>query len=191
MITDKPNLREGMSLDDFLELSHDQPFELIDGEKIDKMPPGLKHQLVLRKIRRLLEDFAMFDNQLGEVFSENAFIIEARRDWVKGSRTPDISFYVKSRIEGYIADIPRVVPIVPDLIIEIISPTDRYDDIQLRTLFDLDNGAKVIWIIDPESRSAWVYTSDTTRPQRFGEDGVLSAPDILPNFSLELSKVWA
>jgi len=61
----------------------------------------------------------------------------------------------------------------------------------LRTLFDLDNGAKVIWIIDPESRSAWVYTSDTNRPQRFGADGVLSAPDILPNFLLELSNLWA
>lgn len=190
MITDKPNLREGMSLDDFLRLSHEQPFELIDGEKLDKMPPGLKHQFVLRAIFRLLDTFVI-QNNLGEVFPETAFIIEPRRNWVKGSRIPDISFYAKPRIEQYMIDMPRVVPIVPDLIIEIISPTDTYDDIQLRTLFDLDNDVKVIWIIDPESRSAWVYTSDTTRPQRFGEDGVLSAPDILPHFALELSKVWA
>jgi len=190
MITDKPNLREGMSLDDFLQLSHEQPFELINGEKLDKMPPGLKHQFVLRAIFRLLDTFVI-QNNLGEVFPETAFIIEQRRNWVKGSCIPDISFYAKSRIEQYMIDMPRVVPIVPDLIIEIILPTDTYDDIQLRTLFDLDNGVKVIWIIDPESRSAWVYTSDTNRPQRFSGDGVLSAPDILPNFSLELSKVWA
>lgn len=190
MITNKFNLREGMSLNDFLQLSHDQPFELINGEKLDKMPPGLKHQVVLRAIFRLLDAFVL-QNNVGEVFSENAFIIESRRNWVKGSRTPDISFYAKNRIEQYMADMPGVLPLVPDLIIELISPTDRYDDIQLRTLFDLDNGVKVIWMIDPESRSAWVYTSDTTRPQRFAEDGVLSAPDILPNFSLELSKIWA
>ncbi|MDX2075313.1 MAG: Uma2 family endonuclease [bacterium] len=192
MLTDNPqiDLREGMSLDDFLRQSNDQPFELIDGRRIDKMPSGLPHNVILRAIFRLLDPFVV-QNDLGEAFAENAFIIEERTNWVRGSRVPDIAFYRKARIQHIMTAMPAVIPIVPDLIIEIISPTDSYDDIQLKTIFDLDNGVKAIWIIDPVNHSAWVYTPDTMRPQRFGEDGVLSAPDILPNFTLELSKIWA
>ncbi|MDZ4672242.1 MAG: Uma2 family endonuclease [Phototrophicales bacterium] len=192
MLTDRPqiDLREGMSLDEFLRQSNDQPFELINGRRIDKMPPGLPHNVILRAIFRLLDPFVM-QHDLGEAFSENAFITEERTDWVRGSRIPDISFYRKARIQHIMNAMPAVIPIVPDLIMEILSPTDNLLDVQDRILFDFDNGVKQIWLIDPERRGALVYIPDANRPQRFGEDGVLSAPDILPNFELALNKIWA
>ncbi|HRF95378.1 MAG TPA: Uma2 family endonuclease, partial [Aggregatilineales bacterium] len=123
MLTDNPqiDLRDGMSLDDFLRQSNDQPFELINGIRIDKMPSGLPHNVILRAIFRLLDPFVV-QNDLGEAFAENAFIIEERTDWVRGSRVPDIAFYRKARIQHIMTAMPAVLPIVPDLIIEIISP---------------------------------------------------------------------
>ncbi|PJF27901.1 MAG: hypothetical protein CUN52_13875, partial [Phototrophicales bacterium] len=80
--------------------------------------------------------------------------------------------------------------LVPDLVIEILSPTDHMLDIQDRIMFDFDNGVKMIWLIDPDRRGALVYTPHANRPTRYGEDGVLSAPDILPNFELHLNTIW-
>jgi Uma2 family endonuclease len=195
MITDhpKPNLREGMSLDDFLHQSPQQPFELINGKRLDKMPTGYLHGVVLRMIFRLLDAFVT-QYGLGEVYQEMTFISEERPDWVRNSRVPDIMFYEKTRIEKYLATVlNKSLPlaIAPDLIIEILSPTDQILDIQDKTNLDLDNGVKMVWLIDPMNRGALVYSADAMRPQRFGEDGILTAEMLLPNFVLELNKVWA
>ncbi|MCU0479813.1 MAG: Uma2 family endonuclease [Anaerolineae bacterium] len=192
MISDQPKqiLSEGMSLDDFMRLSNEQPFELIDGRIIEKMPTGLPHNVIVRAIFRLLDPFVV-QHDLGEAFAENAFITEERTDWVRGSRVPDIAFYRKERIQHIMKAMPAVIPIVPDLIIEVLSPTDNLFDVQDRIMFDFDNGVKQIWLIDPQKQGALVYLPDANRPTRFGEDGVLSAPAILPNFELHLGAVWA
>jgi Uma2 family endonuclease len=195
MLTDKPqlDLREGMSLDDFMRQSNDQPFELINGQRIDKMPNGFLHGEVLHLTYELLKTFVV-QYGLGRAYMEMTFVYSASSNWVRGARVPDIMFYEKTRFENYkkmIVDKNLPLAIVPDFIIEILSPTDNIFDIQDRILFDFDNGVKVIWLIDPQRRGSLVYTADTMRPQRFGEDGVLSASDILPNFTLELSKIWA
>jgi Uma2 family endonuclease len=182
-----------MSLDDFLRLSAEQPFELINGEKIEKMPTGYLHGAILRVIFRLLDAFVT-QHHLGEVYPEMTFVYTPSTNWVRGARVPDIMFYQKSRIEDYLKTIVNKnlpLALVPDLVIEILSPTDNIFDIQDRILFDFDNGVKMIWLIDPDRRGALVYTPHANRPTRFGEDGVLSAPDILPNFELHLATVWA
>ncbi len=195
MITNypQPDLRQGMSLDDFMRQSHQQPFELINGKRLDKMPTGYLHGVVLRMIFRLLDTFAT-QYGLGEVYQEMTFISEEHPDWVRGSRVPDIMFYEKIRIEKYLATVVNKslpLAIVPDLVIEILSPTDQILDVQDKTNLDLDNGVKLIWLIDPMNRGALVYRADVMRPQRFGTDGTLTAETLLPNFALELEKVWA
>jgi len=195
MITDQPKqiFSEGMSLDDFMRLSNDQPFELIEGEKIEKMPNGFLHGEILHIIFRLLDAFVS-QHSLGRVYMEMTFIYAPRTNWVRGSRIPDVMFYEKTRFENYkqtITDKSLPLAIVPDLIIEVLSPTDNMLDVQDRIMFDFDNGVKAIWLIDPERRGALVYLPDANRPTRFGEDGVLSAPNILPNFGLALNTIWA
>ena len=195
MITNpsKQLVSDEMPLDDFMRLSNDQPFELIAGERIEKMPNGFLHGEILHIIFRLLDAFVS-QHALGRVYMEMTFIYAPRSNWVRGSRIPDIMFYEKTRFETYkqtITDKNLPLAIVPNLIIEILSPTDNLLDVQDRIMFDFDNGVKQIWLIDPDRRGALVYLPDANRPTRYGEDGVLSAPAILPNFELHLTTVWA
>lgn len=79
----------GMPLEEFLELSHDQPFELINGERIPKMPNVFGHSETIRLVFRWLDNYTQTHN-LGEAYSETTFILPATDDvdWVRGIAHP-------------------------------------------------------------------------------------------------------
>ncbi len=197
MINNPPtpiDVSNGMSLDDFMRLSNEHPFEIVNGRRIDKMSTGRKHSEIIQKIFILLY-LHITQFQLGRLYQETTFILpeNVTPRWVKGSRMPDIMFYIKARIDAYdainpIDDNPFAIP--PDLIIEVLSPTDLFSDVEDKIFMDLDNGVKMLWLIDPIHKRASIYTADSTAIQRFHIEGQLTAPDILPNFALDLADVW-
>jgi Uma2 family endonuclease len=85
-------------------------------------------------------------------------------------------------------------PIAPDFIIELVSPSDiknqRYQDLQAKMLEYLDNGVRLGWLINPQTKIVEIY--------RLGE-GVeilenpqtLQGENVLPGFSLDLEAIWA
>ncbi|MBC7870737.1 MAG: Uma2 family endonuclease, partial [Chitinophagaceae bacterium] len=85
--------RVGMPLAEFIAEFERKPFEIINGERIVKMPGVYSHILMIRLLFRLLDQFTQA-HQLGEVFQEATFILPDTysSDWVKGSRIPDILF---------------------------------------------------------------------------------------------------
>ena len=197
MISDNPKTqaRIGMSLEDYLREANEKPFEIINGERVYKMPPKSLHMWILRAIFRLLDAFVTKHN-LGEVFSEGTYIVPENYDseWVTGSRVPDILFYTRERIDNYFREHPdwqsKPMLIVPDLVIEILLPNDTFSLIDEKVSYDLANGVKVVWLIDPNRRKAWVYTPDGDSPIVFGAEGILREETLLPNFVLELAKIW-
>ena len=81
------------------------------------------------------------------------------------------------------------MPLCPDLVIELRSPSDALTPLQQKTQEYLDNGCRLGWLIDRKQRQVAVY-----RPAHPVE--VLDAPlsisgePILPGFSLNLQKIW-
>lgn len=192
------DVSNGMSLDDFMRLSYEQPFEIINGRKIDKykqMPTIFDHFYIIRTLFRILDAYLLKTN-VGEVFSEATFILPEKDNpnWVKGSRLPDLMIFTRARYDAYIAGQPdyrsRPLSLIPDLIIEVLSPNDLFFDVEEKIFIDFDNGVKVIWLIDPIHKRASIYTADSMAVQRFHIEGQLSAPDILPNFVLDLAQIW-
>lgn len=122
----------GMSLEDFLDAQESQPFELLDGERIDKMPNVFGHTWYIRFLFRLLDVYVLQHN-LGEVFVESTYVQLTGPNWMKGSRIPDIVFYSHERIAAFKAETAdwRVRPlhIAPDLTIEVVWPTERATNI--------------------------------------------------------------
>ncbi|HRF98703.1 MAG TPA: Uma2 family endonuclease, partial [Aggregatilineales bacterium] len=96
------DVSNGMSLDDFMRLSHEQPFEIVNGRRIDKMASGQLHSEVIQKIFILLYLY-ITQLKLGRLYQETTFVLPEKRGskWVTGSRLPDIMFYVGNRIEEY------------------------------------------------------------------------------------------
>ena len=79
-------------------------------------------------------------------------------------------------------------PGAPDLAIEVLSLSDRFGDVLEKVQEYIDAGTRLVWVIDPESRSAGVFRLHG--PVQFiDEPGALDGEDILPGFSLPLSDV--
>ena len=103
-------------------------------------------------------------------------------------RIPDVVFVRAERLPG------GKVPIkfqdgAPDIVIEVLLPTDRFRRIMRKEREYLAAGARLVWVIDPDDRSAVVYRADGSISE-YEADGVLDGEDVLPGFTLKLADIW-
>jgi len=54
----------------------------------------------------------------------------------------------------------KFMPVIPDFVIELKSPTDRLSALQHKMEAWIANGVPLGWLIDADTRQAWVYTPD-------------------------------
>jgi Uma2 family endonuclease len=188
-------IRIGMPLADFIEQTNEQVFEIINGERIPKLPTVGGHNYILNLLYQLLFVHLMATNA-GNVFSEGTYVLPDKYDsnWVTGSRTPDILFYAAERWAAYIQANPdwREKPylLVPDFVVEIVSPTDTFSKLDEKIDAYLLDGVRAIWIIDPQRKKAFVYTPDAKAPVILSGDSVLDGEDVIPGFQVVLSKLF-
>ena len=76
----------------------------------------------------------------------------------------------------------------PDAAVEVVSPSDRFKDVMEKAQDYMDAGTRLLWVIDPEARRAWVFRPGTVT-RSIDENGVLDGEDVLPGFSLPLRDV--
>jgi Uma2 family endonuclease len=105
-------------------------------------------------------------------------------------RAPDTAWVRRSRLTTLTADQKqKFLPLCPDLVVEIRSPSDRLSNLQEKMQEYLDNGAQVGWLIDPSSRTVYVY-----RPNRpvvsLEHPATIAGDPVLPGFSLDLQTIW-
>lgn len=105
-------------------------------------------------------------------------------------RSPDASWVERSRLEA-LTDEQRkkFVPLCPDFIIELRSPTDRLSVLQDKMQEYLDNGAKLGWLIDPEQKRVYVYRPHSEVKELHNPEKISGGP-ILSGFVLNLREVW-
>ena len=186
--------RVGMPLNDFIAETNERMFELINGERRYIMPTVAGHNETLHILFELL---LLYINQhdLGFVRTEATFILPDHYDanWVTGSRTPDILFITKPRILAYRETHPdwrdKPYMIVPDFVVEIVSPKDTFSDIYEKVDAYLQDGVHLIWIIDPQAHKAFVYTPDGEM-ERISAEGVLDADDVIAGFKVTLANLF-
>jgi Uma2 family endonuclease len=99
-------------------------------------------------------------------------------------RKPDVSFIAAGRlpvrqfVRGH-------VRIAPDLAVEVVSPNDLYTLLDEKVEEYRDAGVRLIWIINPGTRTAAVYRADGTTV-RLSENDELAGEDVLPGFRVRL-----
>lgn len=125
-------------------------------------------------------------NKLGKVFdSSGGFKLPNGAD-----RSPDASWIKLERWNALTQkQQTRFLPLCPDFVVELLSPTDSLRDTQEKMREYRDNGASLGWLINRKSRQVEIY--------RIGKDvEVLESPvslsgeDILPGFVLNLEAIW-
>jgi Uma2 family endonuclease len=102
-----------------------------------------------------------------------------------------VAFIRAGRLRG--VDLDRVpLPVVPDLVLEIVSRSDRADDLLLKVSQYLAAGAKAVWLLYPNTRLAYRYLSGKLEPEvRSAAAGhAFEEPELLPGFSLPLEQIF-
>jgi Uma2 family endonuclease len=156
-------------------------YELVDGE-IRVSPAGGRHGAVSLCVGAKLLIYVR-ERNLGHAFdSSTGFRLPSGN-----VRSPDASFVARGRMEA--EQPPKgFVPLAPDLAIEVLSPEDRPRDVLDRVGEYLESGTRLVWVLDPETRSAIVYRS-MTDVRRLEEGDRLDGEDVLPGFRVALREV--
>jgi Uma2 family endonuclease len=102
-------------------------------------------------------------------------------------RSPDLSFVAAGRFPDERE--PLGFPaLAPDLAVEVLSPNDRSRDVMEKVGEYLDAGSRLVWVVDPEKRTAAVYRS-LMDVRVIGETESLDGEDVVPGFACLLKDV--
>ncbi|MBS0661464.1 MAG: Uma2 family endonuclease [Verrucomicrobia bacterium] len=156
--------------------------ELVRGELRTLMPPSSEHGDIALHLGSLLRQFVL-KHGLGRALVESGFRLSSSPDTVRG---PDLSVVLKDRV-GSIG--PGFFPGAPDLAIEIISPSDTYEEVHDKIDDYLNHGTREVWIVRLRLRSIAVHRPErATEIFRLGE--TLTGSEVLPGFSLPISDLF-
>ena len=161
-------------------------WELINGEIVEMAPAWEAHGRVAGTFHAYLGAYVLPRN-LGVVYiSETGYVISEDPATV---RAPDVSFIRVGRSptqhnrDGFIR-------IPPDLVAEVISPSDRMADVLANVGMWLTFGVQMVLLLAPISRTVTVYRPDR-EPQTLGVEQTLDGEDVVPGFTLPVRAIFA
>lgn len=173
-----------MTADDLLTLPDDGwRYELIRGELQRMAPDNFDHGQFGDNVQYPLS-MHVRRHRLGRVVGNVGFTLETDPDTVLA---PDVSFI---RTERLPARGGRGFPeMAPDLAVEVLSPSNTAGEIARKTALYLANGVRVVWVIDPASRTVSVYSS--AGAEVLGESDRLDGGDVVPGFAMQVADLFA
>ena len=177
---------ELLTADDLMRLCGDGlRGELVRGVLHETMPTGHRHGKIATKLAAALLDFVELRG-LGTVVSSDAgFWLERAPDTV---RAPDVAFTSAQKIP-MAAEIEGYAEVVPDLVVEIVSPSQSRRWAHDRARMWLSHGARLVWVVHPDTRTVDVHRPGEVATTRHGSDS-LSGRDVLPGFACTGSAVF-
>lgn len=183
-----------MTLEEFVRLyDRDGPFEILDGERITMTPTVMGHNTVVMRLLVPLQNHVQ-KNALGDCFAEAPFVLTYNTDWVKGSRVPDIMFVAQGRLQAYQDEDPdwhgKPLVLVPDLAVEIISPTDSYLDVDRKVHTYLTDGVKLVWVINPRLQTITVHVQGSNQQTTLSRADTLSGDTAIPGFAITVGALF-
>jgi Uma2 family endonuclease len=164
----------------------DQDYELVRGELVPVMPAGRDHGVLTGFITFELTSFVR-EHGLGRVYPDGVgYKLFTNPDTV---RAPDVSFVSRER-ESALRGARGFIKGAPDLAVEVVSPDNTLAELTTKAEEYLEAGARMVWIVDGESRSAYVSRPGAPRARLAG-GGFLDGAEVVPGFSLSLDRVFA
>ncbi len=174
-----------LTADEFERQYLGKPVELIRGEVHKTMPAGEEHGEVAARIG-VRAGFHALQHKLGKVYiAEPGFVLSTAQG--ESIRAPDFAFTRAERAPQERSR--RFSRTVPDLVLEVVSPSDTPEAVQDKVQEWLEAGVLVVWVADPERRVIEVYRADGTKQTLTVQDTLTGEP-VLPGFQLPVSEVF-
>lgn len=158
--------------------------ELVEGRVVRMSPVKPDHGRFEFRLAKHISDFVEA-NDLGEVMvGEVGVFVQREPDTVRGA---DILYISHERLAR--ATPESFLDVAPELVVEIMSPSDRWNDVKRKLREYLSAGVNVVCVVEPDEGVVSVYRSPTD-VQEFSTRDILVAEDILPGFSLPLADLF-
>jgi len=176
-----------MTAEDYADLPdpHGYPTELVKGVLITMAPPRPRHGEICLQIGHLLRIY-LDDHPIGRATSNDSGVITERDpDTVRGA---DIAYYSFERVPK--GPLPAgLLGVAPDLVFEVLSPSDRWSDVQVKVAECLDVGVRAVCVVDDDTRSVHVFRPD--QPMLvFKAADEFALPDILGAFRVPVERFF-
>lgn len=178
-----------LTYDDLLEFPDDgRRHELIDGEHIVTPTPATRHQRIVTRLTIAIGNFLDASPEHGEVLGASVDIVLSRHDAV----VPDLVVIAADQA-AILGD--KNVHGAPALVVEVISPSSRKRDAQVKRRLFEKRGVREYWLVDPELDLVQVYRRGADEKfsraiELTAEDGgVLSTP-LLPGCAIDLRTLF-
>jgi Uma2 family endonuclease len=171
--------------EELLALGDIGPCELIEGRLVHMSPTGDLHGGYESNFDEQLKAFVRKHN-LGKVrVGEVGIYIRRNPDTVRGADVVFISNarYAKRQRQAGFLDV------APDLVVEIMSPDDRWQEVNEKLRDDFSIGVRLVWVGNPAEPAVYAYRS-LTDVRRFGSDDELTGDEVLPGFSVRVATLF-
>lgn len=162
-----------ISVEEYLRTMYHPDCDYVDGEVIERNLGEKQHGKLQFRLAYIF--FVKCAEWKTYPLIETRMQVAARR-----FRIPDVCVYVGAEPPG------RILRTPPFICIEVLSPEDRLARMQDRIDDYLKFGVPYVWAIDPDSRRAWVHTTDGSREVK---DGLLRTEN--PSLTIDLAEVFA
>jgi Uma2 family endonuclease len=158
-------------------------YELLDGELI-MSPVHLNHGMVCVRISSALFHFVEA-RRLGQVFDSSTGVRLAEDLLL----SPDVSFVSKERLKKIGLAPDKFLAGAPDLVVEVLSPSDRKGQINRKLDHYFEHGARLGWLVNWRKQQVQIYTADSIESLTDLDD-VLTGGLVLPGFKCKLRKIF-
>ena len=157
-------------------------YALLKGVLYRMHPPMFRHGRVVMTIGAELHHFVR-EHDLGEITDQSGFIFERDPDTLLG---PDLAFVQKAHVP---ADENTYPEVSPDLVVEVVFPSQTGPSIEEKTAIYLAAGVRLVWVIDPARRTVRVHRMDGSEVLLSDQD-VMDGEDVLRGFHLALGRLF-
>jgi Uma2 family endonuclease len=167
-----------LTLEQYLKLPETKPYsEFVDGEVVQKAMPTLAHSII-QHLLSVVFGLYFRTNPIAIGATELRCIIGPPGREL--AHLPDFVVIAIDRLRGLAGDRPFYG--APDLAVEILSPDDRMVDVMAKVTFYLENGVRLVWVINPVGRTVLVMATPSEL-RILGEDDTLDGGAVVPGFS--------
>ena len=162
-------------------------YEIIDGQRIGLPPMSVLSVWIASQLLTYIGTYGRTQD-LGRVLSEALFHLPLPAD---RNRRPDLAFvsYQRWAKNRPLPPLDNAWNVLPNLVVEVVSPTDRAEDLLQKVAEYLDAGVTVVWVIYPRCQQVYVYES-STNVRALTRADELDGGTVLPGFRLQLGELF-
>ncbi len=176
---------KAVSLETFLKLPETKPAsEYVDGQVVQKPMPQGHHSTIQVELTEAI-NAVVKKQRIARAYTELRCVFGG---W---AIVPDITVFSWERIPvDENGNVANIFNIAPDWIIEILSPDQSQTKVAEKILHALNHGSQMGWLIDPETRSVLVYTSQKQPQLLDKETEVLPVPELVKDLQLTVGSLF-